>query len=47
MTPLLLGAAWILFVISCFASMSPNQVNAQPTRKPRLKPEGDDYDQAP
>jgi hypothetical protein len=23
MTPLLLGAAWILFVVSCFASMVP------------------------
>lgn len=23
MTPLLLGAAWLLFVISCFASMVP------------------------
>lgn len=24
MTPLLLGAAWLLFVISCFASMAPS-----------------------
>lgn len=23
MSPLLLGAAWILFVVSCFASMTP------------------------
>ncbi len=23
MSPLLLGAAWLLFVVSCFASMTP------------------------
>jgi hypothetical protein len=28
MSPLLLGAAWILFVISCFASMVPAEVTS-------------------
>jgi hypothetical protein len=32
MSPLLLGAAWLLFVISCFASMTPT---ANSTRRPR------------
>lgn len=32
MTPLLLGAAWLLFVISCFASMVPSG-NAKPAVK--------------
>lgn len=31
MTPLLLGAAWLLFVISCFASMAPAS-NAQASK---------------
>lgn len=30
MSPLLLGAAWILFVISCVASMTPKAKTAQP-----------------
>jgi hypothetical protein len=35
MTPLLLGAAWLLFVISCFASMTPAATKAP--RKARGK----------
>lgn len=30
MSPLLLGAAWILFVISCFASMTPTSNSSRP-----------------
>jgi hypothetical protein len=36
MTPLLLGAAWLLFVISCFASMVPSG-NAKPVVRPAVK----------
>lgn len=30
MSPLLLGTAWILFVISCFASMTPTSNASRP-----------------
>lgn len=30
MSPLLLGAAWILFVVSCFASMTPMGNSTRP-----------------
>ncbi len=32
MTPLLLGAAWLLFVVSCFASMAPTADPKPPTK---------------
>jgi hypothetical protein len=35
MSPLLLGAAWILFVISCFASMTPMANSARPRTSSR------------
>lgn len=36
MSPLLLGAAWILFVVSCFASMVPE--SGQPIQPAWMKP---------
>ncbi len=41
MSPLLLGAAWILFVLSCFASMAAD-VKAKPPVKSIKKVGGHD-----
>jgi hypothetical protein len=39
MTPLLLGAAWLLFVVSCFTSMMPEKF-AKSSKSQRSKAGG-------
>lgn len=46
MSPLLLGAAWILFVVSCFASMVPSEKPKSPVPKTLVKAEGGSHEKA-
>lgn len=44
MSPLLLGAAWILFVVSCFASMVPSDKPKALASKTLVKEEGERHE---